>query len=201
MKARTVVLGCLTCMVVLLLGYEYSLAQPKPSTPSSKIGVLSIRKIFRNCKANNRYMEKMIAEKNKTDAEEDKLSKEISAHEAGLKTLVPGSNDHLTQIKQLFEKKAELEATQQFNRQQRALKERRWTEELYSGILRITGELAKDKGLDLVLERAELEFPMPSTEEFVTILNTHKVLYSGGCVDISDEVTARLDAEESKFSY
>jgi len=201
MKARTVVLGCLTCMVVLLLGYEYSLAQPKPSTPSSKIGVLSIRKIFRNCKANNKYIEKMIAEKNKTDAEEDKLSKEISAHEAGLKTLVPGSNDHLTQIKQLFEKKAQLEAMQQFNRQQRALMERRWTEELYSGILRITNELAKDKGLDLVLERAELEFPMPSTEEFVTILNTHKVLYSGGCVDISDEVTARLDAEASKFSY
>jgi len=188
-------------MVVLLLGYEYSLAQPKPSTPSSKIGVLSIRKIFRNCKANNKYIEKMIAEKNKTDAEEDKLSKEISAHEAGLKTLVPGSNDHLTQIKQLFEKKAQLEAMQQFNRQQRALMERRWTEELYSGILRITNELAKDKGLDLVLERAELEFPMPSTEEFVTILNTHKVLYSGGCVDISDEVTARLDAEASKFSY
>lgn len=201
MKARTVVLGCLTCMVVLLLGYEYSLAQPKPNTPSSRIGVLSIRKIFRNCKANNRYMEKMVAEKNKTDVEEDKLSKEISAQEAGLKTLVPGTNDHLAQAKELFEKRAQLEAMQQFNRQQRVLKERRWTEELYKEILRITNELAKEKGLDLVLERAELEFPMPSTEEFVTILNTHKVLYSDGCVDISDEVTVRLDAEESKFSY
>ena len=201
MKAKTVVLCCLICTVVLLLGYEYSLAQPKPSTPSSKIGVLSIRKIFRDCKANNRYVEKTVAEKNKTDAEEDKLSKEISAHEAGLKTLIPGSDDHLTQAKELFEKRAGLEAMQQFNRQQRVLKERRWTEELYREILRITNELAKEKGLDLVLERAELEFPMPSTEEFVTILNTHKVLYSGGCMDISDEVTARLDAKESKFSY
>ena len=201
MKTKTVVLCCLLCIVVLLLGYEYSLAQPKSTTPSSNIGVVNIRRIFRDCKANNKYVEQTIAEKNKTDAEEDKLTKEISAQEAGLKTLIPGSNDHLAQVKMLFEKRAALEAMQQYNRQQRALKERRWTEELYREILRITAELAKEKGLDLVLERAEPEFPMANTEEFVTLLNTHKVLYSGGCVNISDEVTARLDAVEIKFSY
>jgi len=30
-------------------------------------------------------------------------------------------------------------------------------------------------------------------------LSTHKVLYSNGCVDLTDEVIAELDKEESKF--
>jgi Skp family chaperone for outer membrane proteins len=66
---------------------------------------------------------------------------------------------------------------------------------IYTDILRIVNEVAQQKGLDLVLEKNEPELldSTPANELMLTI-RTHKVLYSGGCVDITDEVIARLDA-------
>jgi Skp family chaperone for outer membrane proteins len=196
MKIKAVVLSCLMCAVVLFVGYEYSQAQPKVDKPTSKIGVASVRKAFRNCKRNSKYREQAIAEQVRIKAEEEKLSKEIEAQEAGLKALKAGSSDQLAQYKELLDKRATLEVQRQFNNQQRALKDRQWTEGLYKEILRITGELAQQKGLELVLEVDEPEFPVESGDELMMTLSTHKVLYSRGCLDLTDEVVGRLDAPE-----
>ncbi|MCX5639144.1 MAG: OmpH family outer membrane protein [Planctomycetota bacterium] len=197
MRIKAVVLSCLVCAVVLFVGYEYSQAQPKADKPTSKIGIVSVRKAFRNSKKNSKYREQTIAEQTKIDAEDEKLSKEIEAQEAGLKALKPGSSDHLAQFKVILEKRANLEAQRQFNKQHRGLKDHRWTEELYREILRITNELAQQKGLDLVVEADEPEFPVESANELMMTLSTHKVLYSGGCLDLTDEVVGRLDVQES----
>jgi len=196
MKMKMIVLGCLMCAVVLFVGYEYSQAQPKTDKPPSKIGIVSVRKAFRNCKRNSKYAEQANVEQVKIKAEEERLSKEIEAQEAGLKAIKSGSSDYLAQIKELLEKRAGLEARRQFNNQQRVLKNRQWTEELYKEVLRITGELAQQKGLELVLEMDEPEFPVESGDELMMTLSTHKVLYSAGCLDLTDEVVTRLDAQE-----
>jgi len=59
--------------------------------------------------------------------------------------------------------------------------------------------LAAQKGLPLVLGSDEPEFPIQRYEELAMTLSTHKVLYSEGCVDLTNEVIAELDKEESKF--
>ena len=200
MKIKTVVLSCLMGAVIVSLGYEYTSAQPNTAVPTSKIGLLSIRKVFLDCRANAKYRADFLTEQNKANAEIEALTKETDALEAGLKALVPGSPDYLAQYKELLEKQNQLQTKQQYNNQQRALKERYWTEQLYKEILQITNELAKEKNLDLVLERTEPEFPVTSTEEFVTMLNTHKVLNGGGCVDLTTEVTTRLDAKDLKLN-
>jgi len=126
-------------------------------------------------------------------AELERLTKELEADEAGLKTLKLGSPDHLKQYQQILEKRANLEAQREYYKQHRALKEKQRTEQLYKEILQITKDLAEQKGLDLVLEDDEPEFPVASAEELVMIINTHKVLYSAGCLDITGDVIARLD--------
>jgi Skp family chaperone for outer membrane proteins len=69
------------------------------------------------------------------------------------------------------------------------------SKELYQDILRITSELAEQKDLDLVLEKDEIDEISLSVNEISRTMSTHKVLYSGGCVDITNEVVARLDKE------
>ena len=59
-----------------------------------------------------------------------------------------------------------------------------------------TKELAAEKGLLLVLEKSEPEFPIQ--RDLGLIIGTHKVLYSDGCLDITDDVIAKMDAEETK---
>jgi len=187
--------SCLIGMILASFGHQYSRAEPKEGANLS-VGLVSIRKIFRECKSNISYRQEAMAEYNKALAELERLTKELEADEAGLKTLKPGSPDHLKQYKQILEKRANLEAQQQYHKQHRALNEQQRTEQLYKEILQITKALAEQKGLSLVLEYDEPEFPLASADELVMTLNTHKVLYSAGCLDITDDVIARLDEKK-----
>jgi Skp family chaperone for outer membrane proteins len=196
MKIRAMVLSCLICAVILFMGYEYGWAESKADKSSSKIGVVSVRRIFQDSRRNAKYREEAVGEQNRAIAELEKLRAEAEAEEAGLKTLKTGSSDHMAQMKEVLTKRANLQAREEFYKQEIALKDQRWTEELYKKILQITSEVAEQKGLDLVLERSEIEFPALSATELMMTIRTHKLLYSAGCLDITDEVMARLDAKE-----
>ena len=196
MKIRTIVLSCLISVIVLFMGYEYSRAGPKADEPSLKIGVVSIEKIFQNCEKSAKHRKETIAERNRVEAELNKLVKEIEADQAGLRTLKTGSSDHLASLKEIMEKQAKLQAQQEFHKQQIALKEHRMIEEIYKDILRETRGVAEQKGLDLVFEKSEPVFPALSPAQLELTVATHKLLYSGGCLDITDEVMARLDKEK-----
>lgn len=196
MKIRTMILGCLIFCILLLFGLEYTSAQP--SEPTSKIGVMSVERVLRDCKATAKYREQMKAESDKMTAEMDKLSKEIQALKAGLQlgTLKVGSSDYFKQHWELAQKQAELDARKEYNPNQQMLQQQLWTQEIYQKILQVTKDVGAEKGLILVLEKSEPEFPVQS--DFGLIIGTHKVLYSGGCPDITDDVIAKMDAEESK---
>ncbi|HIJ54102.1 MAG TPA: OmpH family outer membrane protein [Planctomycetes bacterium] len=161
-----------------------------------KIGVVSIRKIFRDCKKSAKYRQEATSLRQQADAELVKLDNDIKAQREGLKTLQRGSDSYMAQVKEILKKQANLQAQQEFNKQQRALKEQRITEEIYGDILRMTGEVAKQKGLAFVFERSEPKLPALSPTELELSMGMHKLLYSNGCIDISDEVMTRLDSEE-----
>lgn len=160
-----------------------------------KFGVVSVDKVFRNCKKSATYRQQSIAELQRTDAELAKLDNEIKTQTAGLKTLKIGSESYMAQYKELLQKQASLRAQEEFNKSQRGLKEKRTTEEIYGDILRITGEIAKEKGLDLVFERSEPELPALTPTELDLSMTTYKLLYENCCVDITDEVITRLDSQ------
>ena len=163
---------------------------------SLRIGVVSIQRVFLDCKRNAEYMERAQAEQNRLEAELTKLRKEIEAGQAGIRTLRAGSPDRLRQVKELLDKRGEYEAQKEYYKLQIELKDQQWSEQLYKDILRRTDEVAKEKGLDLVLEMTEPSFPAGSAEELRLTIRTHKLLYGGVCQDITDEVMARLDVED-----
>jgi Skp family chaperone for outer membrane proteins len=171
-------------------------AEPKQSGPGLKIAIVSIRKVFQQCQRGAIYREEAMAEQNRVIAELNKLSKEIEAEKAELKTLKENSSDYMARAKGLFEKQANYQARQEFYKQQMELKDQLWTKELYQDILRTAGEVAKEKGLDMVFREDEIDFSETNTTELGLALRAQKLLYSGGCLDITNEVTARLDAEK-----
>lgn len=198
MKNKTTALCILVAGFSLIAGYQYVTAQPNAMT-FSRIGVVSVRKVFRDCQLNAKYRAKSIAEQSKAKSAEERLAEEIQAEEQGLKALKIGSEDYLTQADQLFQKKARLEAMRQFNQQKQALQDQRWTERLYEEVLGIVKEMSEEKGLNLVLDVDEPEFPVQNPDELMMSLQTHKVLYDGGCMDLTAEVMAELDKRAPKF--
>jgi Skp family chaperone for outer membrane proteins len=199
MKIKTAVLVCLISVVVLLLVHEYSMAQVKNNDTTLPIGIVDVRRALRECNATKKYRERTTAENSKMDAEEQQLTREIQALAAGLRALKPNTSDYLSQYKEYLQKQGDLKALQEFNPRQKATKHQQWTQTLYQEILRLTKVLAAEKRLALVLGSDEPTFPIQQYEELAMTLSTHKVLYNNGCLDLTDEVIAELDKEESKF--
>ena len=199
MKIKTMVLCCLAGVVILAMATtsnKRGQAQLKGDFPSSKIGTVSIMKVFRDCKSSSAHRSQLNAERNVIIAELKKLATQLQAEEAGLTALKQDSSDYLARRKEIINKQASMKAQEDFGKEQMMLKQYKWSKELYQDILLIISELAKEKGLDLVLEKDEIDLLALSVNEISQTIRTHKVLYSGGCIDITDEVVARLDKEQ-----
>jgi Skp family chaperone for outer membrane proteins len=201
MKFKTMVLVCMAGAVILTMGYEYLQAQPNIAGPGSKIGVISVGRALRNCQATIKFKAKATAENQKMVDEENALSQEGRALADSLKAYKPNSSDYNERLQEMLQKQSKLKALQEVNPRRRVLTEMQWTQNLYQEILRITKELANQKGLNLVLGADEPQFPFQRYEELVLTLSTHKVLYNEGCVDLTNEVIARLDKIQSKFKF
>jgi Skp family chaperone for outer membrane proteins len=199
MKIKTVIPVSLICAVVLFVVHEFSLAQPTAGVAVSKIGLVSVSRALRDCKATAAFGAKSKTESDQMAAAEKVLGDEVTALTGGVRALVRGTPDYMAQYKMLLQKQGELKALQDYNRAHAGSSQQRWAEKVYKEILRITKEVAASKGLDLVLERSEPEFPIPVADQLMMTIGTHKVLYGDGCIDITDEVIAELDKIESKL--
>ncbi len=159
-----------------------------------KIGIVSLRTVFMESKRIAAYKQEVTFERQQIQGELENLAKEIEASEGALKARVRGSSDYITQMKELIQKKFQLESDKEFFSKALAMKEQRITEDIYKAILQQSGIVARQKGLALVLEKSEIDFPASSPNQLELLMGTNKVLYSQGCVDITKEVTDGVDA-------
>ncbi|MHC4637517.1 MAG: OmpH/Skp family outer membrane protein [Planctomycetota bacterium] len=202
MKFKALILVCVTVVVVFCSTHNFSFAKSKTvgvqssSDSGIRIGVISVRKIFTTCKRNQEYKQKVQVEQQQIVAEMTKLQKEIEADEATLKAgIKPDSSDYMNMMRSILEKRGQYEAMKQFYQQQISAKDREWTKKLYLDVMQITEDIAKSKGLGLVVAEDEVDLDNVVGDEFMLRIRMHKVVFSGGCEDLTDEVMAKLDAE------
>lgn len=189
-------MGILLCAAALLATIQYGYAAPESPAATSKIGIVSIRTVFNTSKRHAQYRSQVLQAQSRARAQVEDMTKEIDAEEAGLKALKEGTADYMKQLQTILKKRADLDSQREYLKQQRSLEDKSWMEALYQETLKIVQAVAKEKGLTLVFERTEPEFPV-SSEELMMTFSTHKVLYAEGCVDLTQEVAARLDAAGS----
>jgi Skp family chaperone for outer membrane proteins len=195
MKLKSIVVMVL---VIVMSSFILSTGAGKAASSGDnkclKIAVVSVRKVFQDCKRNVKYKQEMSAERDKLETELESLSKDIDASKSKMKMLKPGSADYLSGMKDVFEKQASLQAKQEYFKRQIDMREQTVIEQLFKDVVKATGEVAKEKGLDLVLEKSEPDLPAANSNELTLTISTHKVLYSAGCEDITDAVMAKVDS-------
>ena len=195
MKLKSIIVMVL---VIVMSGFIMNAwAEKAASSPDNKclkIGVVSVSKIIKECKRYTKYGQEMTAEQDKLETELESLSKDIDASKSKLKMLKPSSADYLAGMKDIFDKRASLQARQEFFKQQIDIRQQTFLEQLFKDVVKATGEVAKNKGFDLVLEKSEPDLPASSYNELMLKVYTHKVLYNSGCEDITDAVLAKVDA-------
>jgi Skp family chaperone for outer membrane proteins len=193
MKIKMIALISLFGFCFLLLSRDYSQAQI--SGPASKIGTINIERVSMDCAATKEYMKKATEESQKLKADEESLKKSIQALEAELdeETYKVGSDEFYKKNRELAQKKSQLSYLQDFNQQEIGLKTQLWKMDLYSKILKVANEIGSEKDLYLVLAVENPELSKTRVEEFANVVRAHKVLYSGGCVDLTDAVITKLN--------
>ena len=190
-KVLTVVL--LGSVALAFLSYERGLAAARKEITPARIGVVSVNRILTNSKKHAQWQEKMAAEEQTVRAEIDKLGKELEAIKADMATRKVGSNDYIKLIRQALNKEAAYEARKQSYEREMSLKVQLWTENLYRDVLAVISTVAKEKGLDMVVAKEEVEFPSAGIRDLMLLIRTNKVLYHSEHMDITNEVLAVLD--------
>jgi Skp family chaperone for outer membrane proteins len=192
MKATTAVVLCsVVGLVVLSVGYSGH-AQAPAVDPLSRIGVVSVMKILRDCQRQSAHEKEVAAEQDRLSAELSEMNQKLARENDQLKTFKPGTPEHLDLYKAMAEGQGRLRALQEYYQNASTLKDKQWTEQLFKEVVEATAKIAEQKGLALVLERTEPEYPIPA-ERFFLAVGSYKVLYAKGCTDLTAEVQAAID--------
>jgi Skp family chaperone for outer membrane proteins len=207
MKIRGLILVVLTVTIVGV-GYQLSMAQSKTNEAADnktvkigsepavsetvKIGAVNSEKVLQQCKKAVAYQEQLKADQKKTLDDLTALKNSMEAEKEGLKAFKPGSEDYNKHLKLMLSQQAELESQKEYQKQRLEGMDQEWTKVIYTDFVQIVSDIAKEKELIMVVEKRDLEPTMTINEMMVS---TRPVIYSGGCLDISSEVLARLNAK------
>lgn len=159
----------------------------------AKIGVVNVTQVLENCTKHKQWQEKMQSERTAMETEYKKMKDELDALQANLKLRTPGSEDALRLQSEMLEKKALMDAKDEFYRSKVESEMQRWTESLYQKLLTVVQDVAKAKGLDMVIADEQLDLPAPSLRDFMLTVKTKKLLYRSEQYDMTAEVLAALD--------
>lgn len=176
----------------MFLGYQKGLAESQSIAPA-KIGIIDVTKVLEECQKNKDWDEKMRKEESTIRAEFDKHRAELEVLQAQIKALTPGSTDYLASMKEYVEKKASYEAKNQFYEDKFTLEMQNWMESLYQKFLKATEKVANERGLDVVLAKDQIEFPVQQGQNIKLAINMKKTLFVQPKLDISSQVLAVLD--------
>lgn len=195
MKSKIVVIALLLSIIALLSFNAGSVIAKGKIIAPAKIGVFSWRTVINTCDQSVE-MDKQFAEKRKqADDEITKLQDEVVSMEIDVKTSKPGSDDYMEKMQQLIQKKAIVEAKQQFHTQEITIREMRETEKVYRQIVVAAQEVAEEMGLDLVMGRSDTEVPFSNPSDLGLTFRTTKVYYNSPDLDITAEIIEKMNSK------
>jgi Skp family chaperone for outer membrane proteins len=166
---------------------------------AQKIAVANPAKIFNELQETKDLKAKMDDDGKTlqaTDAEKRQKLKDLQAQRDTLKEGTPQYDD---MNKQLMSASVEYEVWNRLQQAELQREQKTQIKTLFQKIATTTGEVAKQRGIDLVLAEQEPEFPdnidQINTDQLRQLIAERNVLYDSGALDISNEVIASMDAK------
>jgi Skp family chaperone for outer membrane proteins len=193
MKLTKRITAALVIAVLFIGAYQVGTLDAPSAAAPAKIGVINVTDVLENSQKHRDWQAKMQKERGQMENEFAKMKAEMEAMQANLKILSPGSADYLKTQSDLLEKKAIMQAKDDFYRSKVEAEMQQWTESLYQKLLAVVEQVARQKGLDMVIADESLDLPAPSLRDFMLTIKTKKMLYHHPNYDITTAVQEALD--------
>ncbi|HEY8668130.1 MAG TPA: OmpH family outer membrane protein [Tepidisphaeraceae bacterium] len=190
----------LSALLLVTLGLIVPAAQAQEAP--AKIAVVNTAKVLEDMKETKDLMADMGKENDRLKAEDEVRRKKVQAFQSERDSIKADQPQYATKNEEFLKAAIEYEAwgkiTQAAVQRDQKLK----LKMLFDRIAVTVTEIAKAKGLDLVIvdqhtDVDERSIDKVSTEQLRALLNQRNVLYVTSRLDISAEVLARLDEKYS----
>ncbi len=200
MKSKVAVIIVLAVVCGLFVALRPIEAQSAASSNQGKIVVLDVAKALTEC-------QEYLAREKETDkknsdarAEMGKLKQEVDSISEELKNVYePGTPEYSTKLKTWFEKKASLEAMNEYVKETLTIETRSWTEALYGKLTAATAAVAREEGITMVINKDDTKLSSTNNiQELFTLIRTKEVIYNSPTLDITGLVIEKMDADFTK---
>lgn len=163
-----------------------------------KIAVCNPARIFNNMQETKDLKDKMEAQGKDLQNQENIQKKEIDVLQDKLKMLNAGSPQHTEAQKEFIEKAIKYDTWKKINQAQVQQEQKLSMKTLFDKITEATKAVAEADKIDLVIAETNVEFPsidQINVDQLRALINQRNVIFNNGKADISDKVTAKLDAD------
>jgi Skp family chaperone for outer membrane proteins len=184
-------------VLMIMLALNGTLA-PRASA-DVKIATVNVGRVFQDMQETKDLQAKMESDQKALQAQDAEKKQHIKDLQAARDALKPDAPQYADADKQLLQAGTEYEI---WGRIQTSVLQREQKQDivrLYNKITAAVGEIATQKGLDLVLTEQKPDIPEnldPVTpDQLRGLLSQRNVLFSSPAVDITADVTAAMDAK------
>lgn len=159
------------------------------------IGLVDMVKVFNDCEQWKAINAGLTKKRQTQDQEVEKMKEEIAAKTKQLDAYHPDSPDWVKGTEELLRLQTKAEVWARLEKVRVEAQKKRWVEKNYADVTKAIADIAKKRGLVLVLTKEEIE---PNTEDsgrlFAQIIN-RKVVYGDKRLDMTEDVLKRLNEE------
>jgi Skp family chaperone for outer membrane proteins len=182
---------------VLLL--SLALAPAARAQTALHIATANPAKIFTDMQETKDLKEKLENDNKDLLNQEKTQQQAIQDLNTVLKQLTPGSQQYNAKRKELIQKAVELDTWKKVNQAQMQDQQKLQMKLLFDKITEATKAVAEAKKLDLVLAETNVDFPQDldqiNVDQLRNVINQRNILFKKDGMDISAEITAKLDAD------
>lgn len=193
----------LACATLLIAGiYSYSAAQSTQGSSTqpaaTRVAVCDIVEVFNNYAKADELSLQLETRRQKIQKDSEERTRQIEDLKAEIGALKPGSPQYTDRTEQLWRLQAEQEASQNAESAVIGNWHHEATKQMYDEIIDVVGQVAHQKGYDMVLFHSTEEVKSDTTPELLAQISRRTVLYSAEDLDVTADVIAQLNDEYHK---
>ena len=187
-------------LLPFVVGFLALIASPSVSSAqATKIGVIRPAKVFQEMQETMELRSKMEAEGRTLKAVGDEKGEKIRKLQGELQQLKFGSTSFTEKNRELRAAQIDAESWQKVTQADIESNEKQMTLTIFKKIEGAVAEVAKAKGIELVL--ADIAGDLPESvegvnkQQFTQFLSQKNVWFTAGAADLTSDVLAKLDAD------
>ena len=195
MKSSRKVLVLIVGLLIAGALLNRSTAQFAQITPAkgTSISVCNVVEVFNNCERAKAFRDQLAQQRETVNAQKEHRAKKLEAIQMELEGLRKGSEEYKKRLEEMWRLGYENEG---WEKAQTAIMMKSYqsaTQEMYEQIVNIVADVAKERGVELVLFRVREPISAETGQDLAAQISRRQVLYSDEGLDITEIVLARLN--------